>query len=160
MAAHTKEYMAEYRRTHRERIRELQKKYNKEYYQKHKESEAARWKKYREEHREKIKLLNKIWHENHKDYSREYDRKWHGKHRIEHRKMMGYWAVHQRTQKLIKKLWIRPSNCPICWCEWKIEAHHPDYNNRNEVVFCCISCHQLIHHGVIPTPQPIVLQSN
>lgn len=157
---HTKEYMAEYREKHRERIRELQKKYNKTYYERHKEQESARCKKYRAENREKVREMQRNWREKNKDYWKNYDKNGYGKYRYEHRVKMGYWAAQQRTQRLINRLWIRPSTCSICGNGWKIEAHHPDYNKRNEIIFCCVSCHQLIHNGIIPQPKPIILDIN
>lgn len=63
-----------------------------------------------------------------------------------HSKEMWYWFIHAKVSRLIKKLWIRPKECPICWyISDKIIAHHPDYNKPYEVVFCCNSCHKLIH---------------
>ncbi len=63
----------------------------------------------------------------------------------ERRKRKWYWPIHTKTDRRIKKLWIRPTNCPICWYEWRIIAHHPDYNKWHEIVFCCQICHDKIH---------------
>lgn len=60
-----------------------------------------------------------------------------------------YIPIHNKTINLIRKLWIKPNVCSICNKEKRIYAHHPDYNKWNEIVFCCQSCHQLIHSWVI-----------
>lgn len=67
---------------------------------------------------------------------------------------------HSRADKLINKLWIRPDICPICWREWKIMAHHPDIDKRNEIVFCCQICHKAIHNWEIQCPEITVLPLN
>lgn len=56
---------------------------------------------------------------------------------------------HLRTDRLIKRLWIRPKICPICWNNWRIVAHHPDIDIWWEIVFCCQPCHDKIHKGII-----------
>lgn len=63
----------------------------------------------------------------------------------ERRKRKWYWNIHNKTERLIRKIKARPSKCPICNCEGRIIAHHPDYNKRYEVVFCCQICHGKIH---------------
>lgn len=57
-------------------------------------------------------------------------------------------AYHQKAHRLIKKLWIRPKECPICWRTWRIIAHHPDVKKRNEITFCCQPCHTKIHQWI------------
>ena len=66
-------------------------------------------------------------------------------------------AYHLRAIRLIRKLKIRPTICPICWYEWRIIAHHPDINVRNEIVFCCQICHDKIHKWKMECPKPIDL---
>ena len=58
-------------------------------------------------------------------------------------------AIHKKTRRMIDKLWARPKECVICWQTAKIIAHHPDYNKTYEIVFCCKSCHRLIHEWLI-----------
>lgn len=65
----------------------------------------------------------------------------------ERRQRKWYWPIHTKTDRYIKKLWIHPIKCPICWCEWRIIAHHPDYKKWYEIVFCCQICHDKIHKG-------------
>ena len=64
---------------------------------------------------------------------------------LERRKEKWYWHIHTKTEKMIKKLWMRPNYCPICWKENRIIAHHPDYSKWYEIVFCCQPCHAKIH---------------
>jgi hypothetical protein len=65
--------------------------------------------------------------------------------RKRHFEEMWYAMIHQKTNNLINKLWVRPSICPICWRETIIVSHHPDYSKYNEIVRCCNSCHRYIH---------------
>lgn len=85
---------------------------------------------------------------------------WHKQNRInnrqkytdinrERRHNKWYNKYHVKTYRLIKKLWIRPNICPICWNESYVIAHHPDYEKRYEIVFCCNWCHTLIHNWKI-----------
>ena len=67
---------------------------------------------------------------------------------------------HTRTDNAINRLWIRPKECPICWREWMIIAHHPDINIWNEIVFCCQICHKKIHSLEIECPEKTVLSPN
>ena len=71
------------------------------------------------------------------------------KHASERRKRKWYWHIHLKAQRRIRKLWLRPELCPICGRWWRIIAHHPDYDRRYEVVFCCQICHDKIHKGII-----------
>lgn len=72
-----------------------------------------------------------------------------------------YWWIHRKVRSEIIKLWIRPKDCPICWSNlYRIEAHHPDYKKRNEIVFCCKSCHKQIHNWTMECPEPIDLLNN
>lgn len=67
-----------------------------------------------------------------------------------------YDIIQSSTRKRIKRLWIRPDSCPICWRkDVRIIAHHPDYSNRFLIVFCCDSCHMNIHNWNIECPKPI-----
>lgn len=146
------------------------------YYENHKEKIKAKVKKWKEDNSERVKIYrlenrerlnnNAIYDEtihsrrkererNYRDLNRDkinekrrdrYHKTWHSK-------------VYKTTDKVIKELWIRPSICPICWAERKIEAHHPDYNKPYEVVFCCNVCHQRIHHWWFECPNPIDLKS-
>lgn len=70
-----------------------------------------------------------------------------------------YTWIHSKVEYEVKKRGIRPQKCPICWWWWTIDAHHPDYNKWNEVVFACHSCHSKIHSWLIDCPTPIDILS-
>lgn len=103
--------------------------------------------------KECIKAWRKTEHELNMARKRDMDRYYNNPKRREYifkawkerRKRKGYWKIHTKTDREIKKLWIRPNKCPLCWYEWRIIAHHPDYNKRYEIVFCCQICHDGIH---------------
>lgn len=106
-----------------------------------------RYKKYRKEYDRKVADTERG--EKYREYKREYSKMYREKNK---EKIMQQYKlrwdkvrVDWRARKWIKKLWIRPSSCPICWKADKIVAHHPDYNKREEVIFCCECCHQRIH---------------
>lgn len=67
-------------------------------------------------------------------------------------------TFHQKAIKFVKKHWLRPKKCPICWLQKKVVMHHPyydSYEDWNKIVFCCQSCHKKIHSWIIICP-PIV----
>lgn len=152
-----------YREKSIDKIRERNRIFAKKYRETHKDAikKYSLW--YRENRGEKIKEWQKIYREKNKEKIREYKRnnwarnKLKRKERLrknqdeiqkkvkERNSRMGYAGTHSRLARLVKKLWIRPSVCSICNYEWQIVAHHPDYSKEYEVVFCCQSCHQLIH---------------
>lgn len=73
------------------------------------------------------------------------------------RKEKWYQKVHKLTQAFIKENNLRPNKCSICWKLNYIFSHHTDYNHWNLIVWCCQSCHELIHSWYIECPQPIDL---
>ena len=95
--------------------------------------------------------------ENKKKYNKEHSKELLDKYR-DRKEKMWYWPLHKKTTYTITKLWIRPNVCPICNTNtYKIQAHHPNNNKWNEIVFCCQSCHSAIHNGFIECPEPIDL---
>lgn len=90
-------------------------------------------------------------------YNNESRREYIYKTSSERRKRKWYWNIHNKTAKMIRKLWIRPETCPICWYEWRIIAHHPDYNKPNEIVFCCQICHDNIHKEKISVEWDMII---
>lgn len=84
-------------------------------------------------------------------------REYIAKHNADRNRIKKYWKIHLKTSRLIKRLWIRPVVCPICWRNSRIYAHHPDYNKRYEVVFVCMQCHSKIHSWEIECPAPLKL---
>ena len=129
--SYCKECRAEYRKANRNREHEYRKAYNI---------------KNRDATLEKKRIYNK-------EHSKELLEK--SRERIAR---MWYWPLHKKTTYTITKLGIRPTVCPICWWdEYKIDAHHPNNDIWNEIVFCCKSCHSAIHNWFIECPQPINL---
>lgn len=133
-----------------------------EYAKKYREEHSDRILEYRERNKERFSEKNiEQW-----VYKRRRE-KYYSTHRDQYLQMQrkrkresGYEPIRTRTRNLIRKLWIRPKQCPICWAERKIEAHHPDYNKWYEVVFCCTKCHQRIHFWWFECPKPINLFLN
>ena len=117
----------------------------KRYYYSHLEYMESRRKKYYTNNREKIREKRRLNRE--KENAKRRERMAEISAKIHaHNKEMWYVNIQRRTRYLIDKLWIRPKECSICWYALsKIVAHHPDYNKPYEVVFCCNSCHRLIH---------------
>lgn len=107
--------------------------------------------------KECIKAWRKTEHEREMARKRDMDRYYNNPERrayifetsTERRKRKWYWALHLKTGRYIKKAWLRPDKCPICGYEWRIIAHHPSYEKRNEIAFCCQPCHDKIHQGEI-----------
>lgn len=66
---------------------------------------------------------------------------------------------HTKTRNYVNKYSLRPNQCPICWINKNIVIHHPSYNRGDwkKVVFCCISCHKMIHSWAIKCPEPLDL---
>lgn len=146
------------------------------YYVRNQDKIKARVKKWKEDNSERVK---KYWLENRERISNKYildestsqrRKEWEKKYREIHRdiinakrrernKQTWQWKAHLKVNRVIRKLWIRPTKCPICWAERRIEAHHPDYNKPYEIVFCCNVCHQRIHNWWFECPKPIDLQS-
>lgn len=103
----------------------------------------------RKEKREEIKARRKKYYEEHKEKELEDTRK--------RKRETGKGKIWTRTEKLIKKLWLSHDWCSICWALWKTQAHHPDYNKRNEVIFLCPTCHQRVHAGRIECPNDKII---
>lgn len=139
-----KECRRNYRLEHREHITS----YLKNYYHSNREIALIKHAEYREKNRERIRKREK-------EYYREHAIEISQKSVTEELKF--HESMRQKSKRLISRLWIRPKTCPICSKnEFRIEAHHPDYNKWNEIVFCCKSCHLLIHSWRIPCPDAII----
>ena len=165
-----KEEFAKKNKERYENNREMVLEQQKEYYTKNKEHIQEYKRNYRIKNIDKIKqhyaenreqrAENRKSNEHYKEYMRKYELE-HKQEILDRKKKkrdeMWYWAMHIKTPRLIKKLWIRPKVCPICWEERRIEAHHPDNNVWYEIVFCCTQCHQRIHNWWIECPKPINL---
>lgn len=128
-----KEHLREYQKNYREVNRDILREKGKEYYLSVKD-----W------------ILKKYLTDNAEIISRKAK---------ERREKMWYSKLHHSTNNYIDKNKLRPSKCSICWGWGKIVAHHPSNNIWNEIVFCCYSCHKLIHNWKIECPKPINLLS-
>ena len=165
-----KELFAERNKKRYERSKDIILQKQKEYYKNNKEKRKEYARQYRANNKDHIKqhyaenreqrAENRKSNEHYKEYMRKYELE-HKQEILDRKKKkreeMWYWAMHIKTPRLIKKLWIRPKACPICWEERRIEAHHPDNNIWYEIVFCCTQCHQRIHNWWIECPKPINL---
>jgi hypothetical protein len=100
-------------------------------------------KKYRENNREKVAICQKNNRERHK------------------KELWFSWDFfHNKANEYVKKHDLRPETCPICWSSKNIVMHHPSckaFNDRKFIVFCCQSCHKLIHSWEIECPDAINL---
>ena len=144
-----KNIVYENRRKRYENNKDKYKKYTKKWIENNKEKFLSKCREYR--------LKNKIKYDNYmKEYRDKYRKELREK-RIERDNNKWYVAIHNKTNKLIRKLWIKPNTCPICWERKTIYSHHPNYGIRNEVVFCCQSCHWKIHSWAIERPTTINL---
>ena len=119
------------------------------------------------------RLSHQKWYENNEERAKESFRKYHkenkdkinysvdnrtSKHSID----MGFawYSFHSKAKYFVRKHNLRPTTCPICWLEKDVVIHHPSYetfDKWSEIVFCCKSCHSLIHSGVQECPKPIKL---
>ena len=154
----------------------------------HKKKKSEYDRLYREKNKEKIDLRVKKYYEDNKEKKKEYARNYNllnsekrkeaaKKARIvkwdeirerekdyKTRRTNELWFnrvwFHSKTLRFVTKYWLKPTQCPICWWDGKIQIHHPSYNtfdNRKDVVFCCARCHQRIHSWLIECPKPINL---
>lgn len=125
-------------------MHELSKEASHKYAMSHREKTHEYNIRYNQEHKEEIRAKRRWNREKEKIKRRERMKEIYIKSKVR-RKEMWYSPIHQSVCRLIKKLWIRPKCCPICWYESKPIAHHPDYSKPYEIIFCCNSCHRLIH---------------
>jgi len=66
------------------------------------------------------------------------------------RKQKWYGKIHAACYRIIKKLWIRPKDCPICDKQnTRIEAHHYNYQHPFKIIFCCSVCHSKLDRWII-----------
>lgn len=118
--------------------------------------------------REHIASINKKYYWNNREKTSERKRKyylktnkqWKNRDEWTEKLWFNWQTFHEKARDYVNKNSIKPKDCSICGVEWKIEIHHPSYENENErssVVFCCRSCHKQIHSGRIPCPSPINL---
>lgn len=107
------------------------------------EREKARYKEYRRTHREERIALNKEIAKKHNELL------W-----------FNWGSFHDRANRYVRKHNLRPKSCSICWKQCIPQMHHPycsSYDDWSNVIFCCQSCHWLIHSWRILCPEPINL---
>jgi hypothetical protein len=78
----------------------------------------------------------------------------------ERNKWKGIWQARNSTQYIISKFNIRPSVCPICWQQWKIQAHHIDYSEPTKIYFVCFNCHMKIHSWALQIDDDKIINLN
>lgn len=159
-----KSYMREYMREYMKGYRK-QEGYNKminAYRQTKEYKERYRQKRLEKLEKKKQWIIDVISEEK-KEKQREYWRRYREKNknkireRMETKEDIEFWNVHNKCKSYIRYHKLRPKKCRLCWQEWNIVAHHPDYNYWNKVVFCCISCHMYIHNWMLKCPEPVDL---
>lgn len=147
-------------------------------------------KKYVQKNRDRVSENQKSWRENHKEWILEYKDKYRKSNKDkmkEYRKeyyelnkesilndsrdyksnrskelWFNWVEFHEKARRYSIRHWLKPSECPICWSNDRIDIHHPSYDSFDKwssVVFCCRSCHQRIHSWIIECPKPINLLS-
>ena len=164
-----KEYMAEYRRLNRDKIRKQAREYSKKYYQAHKQERLDYNRRYKKTDRAK-KLRKKYYDDNsevmrnraveyyanHREERREYAKKYRMTHRKEHNEYMRKWRVRHQEDPIkakarhavghaIRDGKIIKQPCSVCGTLKNIQAHHPDYNEPLEVVWLCRKHHMELH---------------
>ena len=101
----------------------------------------------------KRKMQNAKFHEDNREKIAERKKKWFAsdKGKASHIKSSKKWKkensskvlAHQAIERAVKRGDIIPKkNCEICNSKFKIEAHHPDYRKRLEVIWLCKICHE------------------
>ncbi len=115
-----------------------------ERYYKHKEELLLKMRIYTEKNKEAVAIKKKEWQdkpENKKKHN-EASVKWQEKNKAK-KKAQEKVGSAIRSNKL-----TRPETCSICGqTDCKIQAHHWDYDKPLDVVWCCIQCHNDIHHN-------------
>lgn len=126
---------------------------NREKINKQKREAAKRDREIISERRQKKKGQMKIYREKYyKEHCGEILKK-----RREYRRESWKGKIRTRTERLINKLWIKPSQCSICGENVYIEAHHPDHNKRNEIIFVCRRCHSRLDKWRFECPQDKII---
>lgn len=126
------------------------------------ECDSLYWKDWRSKNHERHINSSRNWHEKNREKDREYNKEYRKSHKESWNRSWEKYPERKKarrdTYNYIKYHHIdKPTICSVCWDEWKIEIHHPDYSKWNNVVFCCKKCHALIHRGDAKCPDTIDL---
>lgn len=129
-----------------------------------KECDSVYGKKWREENHEHRLKVCREYYEKNREKAREYNREYRKTHKESRdrsaRKYPEKRKTRRETYNYIKYNHIeKPKYCSLCWNDAKVEIHHPDYNEWNNIVFCCRKCHALIHRWDAVCPTSIDLLS-
>ena len=54
----------------------------------------------------------------------------------------------QKARLLAKKANLKKEACEQCGLKDTLHMHHPDYSQPLNVITLCVSCHEIVHHGV------------
>lgn len=104
--------------------------------------------------KERYKQNMEKWHEENPEWSKNYYRKYYKENREEMLKRSYSWRYRNREKvrahakirrDLIDGKIAKPQYCERCSKEILLEAHHPDYNQKDSVIWLCRKCHKAIH---------------
>ncbi len=103
------------------------------------------WTKHYTSHIQPIKDCNYCESEN--NYSHVDLKQYHAKWYINHPDAK---KAHRMISKAIEMgEIIRPQVCTRCKKAGKIQGHHEDYSKPLDVLWLCVSCHRLLHSGML-----------
>lgn len=168
-----KEKIAAYKKEWYIKNIEQRKQYNQNYYKENMESIKLKVRLYDKANRDKVYERAKAYRNKNENKLNQYFKDHYEKNReeilkrqrewvndFEEKFKFNLWTFHTKTRRYVNRFKLKPTECPICWSNKKIEVHHPSYSSFDkwsEVVFCCRACHKLIHYGTIKCPKPINL---
>lgn len=95
---------------------------------------------------------NSLYHQKNRDVVRARHRKIRGTEegKLSHQRSVAKWKkqnsnkvlAHRAIERAVLRGEIIPKkNCEVCGSNYNIEAHHPDYRKRLEVIWLCKMCH-------------------
>ena len=138
--------------------KECKKIYDKAYREANKEKKAQRQKIYREKCREE---LNEKCRQRYKANQKERVAKVSEYRRQKVQENWFAWEwFHSKARKYVAKHNIIFDNCALCGTKWKVELHHPSYENNNMreyIVPLCRTCHRDVEQHPNKCPKPIKL---
>lgn len=97
------------------------------------------WRSKNPDGRAKQLALTREWFRNNRERARLKCRLWKSRN---NEKLRAHAAV---LRAIARGILVRPSVCPQCGNEGRIEGHHEDYRKRLEVKWLCVPCHGLAH---------------
>jgi len=99
-------------------------------------AQRERAKRYSEERKEQRREYKKEWLKN--NHQKIIDHR-HRQEELWHRK------AHRKVRSYKRKYNISFNVCSMCWMEWRMLTHHPNYDEPTKIIVVCDSCHQAIH---------------